>query len=321
MAAFSAQMDLFMGNLLFTALFTAKLGWSFRLLMSREGVIVMESIIEVNDLEKRYKKKQALNKISFQVRQGEIFGFLGPSGSGKTTTVKILTSQLLYTSGRVKVLGIDPARSRPSEFLGKIGVLTDNSGTYERLSVYDNLALFCRLYGVPKRRIETVLDAVNLIGDKHTLVGRLSKGMKQRVTLARTILHEPDILFLDEPTSALDPVNSERIQKTLREMNRRGTTIFLTTHNMQEAEMLCDRVAFLNNGEISALDTPQALRLRYGDHSITVTTPLGKQIVQQDEVGAGFIRDLIRRGELLAIHSNEPTLGDIFVKLTGRGLE
>ncbi|WP_046234736.1 ABC transporter ATP-binding protein [Paenibacillus algorifonticola] len=281
----------------------------------------MESIIEVNDLEKRYKKKQALNKISFQVRQGEIFGFLGPSGSGKTTTVKILTSQLLYTSGRVKVLGIDPARSRPSEFLGKIGVLTDNSGTYERLSVYDNLALFCRLYGVPKRRIETVLDAVNLIGDKHTLVGRLSKGMKQRVTLARTILHEPDILFLDEPTSALDPVNSERIQKTLREMNRRGTTIFLTTHNMQEAEMLCDRVAFLNNGEISALDTPQALRLRYGDHSITVTTPLGKQIVQQDEVGAGFIRDLIRRGELLAIHSNEPTLGDIFVKLTGRGLE
>ncbi|MGO4375996.1 ABC transporter ATP-binding protein, partial [Paenibacillus sp. MCAF20] len=205
-----------------------------------------------------YKKKQALKKISFRVQRGEIFGFLGPSGSGKTTTVKILTSQLLYTSGRVNVLGSDPGRNRHSSFLGKIGVLTDNSGLYERLSVYDNLVLFCRLYGVADQRIEAVLEAVNLIEDMYTVVGRLSKGMKQRVTLARTILHEPDILFLDEPTSALDPVNSGRIQETLREMNRRGTTIFLTTHNMQEAEDLCHRVAFLNNGEISALDTPQA---------------------------------------------------------------
>lgn len=281
----------------------------------------MQSIIEVEHLEKLYKNKQALKKISFQVRRGEIFGFLGPSGSGKTTTVKILTSQLLYTSGRVKVLGIDPGRSRPSEFLSKIGVLTDNSGIYERLSVYDNLVLFCRLYNVPERRIETVLEAVNLTDDRHTLVGRLSKGMKQRVTLARTILHEPDILFLDEPTSALDPVNSGRIQETLREMNRRGTTIFLTTHNMQEAEELCDRVAFLNNGEISALDTPQALRLQYSDASITVTTRQGKQLVQRDEAGADLIRELMYSGNLLAIHSNEPTLGDIFVKLTGRGLE
>lgn len=281
----------------------------------------MQSIIEVEHLEKLYKNKQALKKISFQVRRGEIFGFLGPSGSGKTTTVKILTSQLLYTSGRVKVLGIDPGRSRPSEFLSKIGVLTDNSGIYERLSVYDNLALFCRLYNVPERRIETVLEAVNLADDKHALIGRLSKGMKQRVTLARTILHEPDILFLDEPTSALDPVNSGRIQETLREMNRKGTTIFLTTHNMQEAEELCDRVAFLNNGEISALDTPQALRLQYSDASITVTTRQGKQLVQRDEAGADLIRELMYSGNLLAIHSNEPTLGDIFVKLTGRGLE
>lgn len=281
----------------------------------------MQSIIEVEHLEKLYKNKQALKKINFQVRQGEIFGFLGPSGSGKTTTVKILTSQLLYTSGRVKVLGIDPGRSRPSEFLSKIGVLTDNSGIYERLSVYDNLALFCRLYNVLERRIEVVLEAVNLADDKHTLVGQLSKGMKQRVTLARTILHEPDILFLDEPTSALDPVNSGRIQETLREMNRKGTTIFLTTHNMQEAEELCDRVAFLNNGEISALDTPQALRLQYSDGSITVTTPQGKQLVQRNEAGADMIRELMYSGNMLAIHSNEPTLGDIFVKLTGRGLE
>lgn len=281
----------------------------------------MLSIMEVENLEKHYRGKKALKGISFNVRQGEIFGFLGPSGSGKTTTVKILTSQLLYTSGKVKVLGVDPGRSRHSSFVSRIGVLTDNSGMYDRLSVYDNLLLFCRLYGVADQRIEVVLEAVNLSDEKQTPVGKLSKGMKQRVTLARSILHEPDILFLDEPTSALDPVNGERIRETLREMNRRGTTIFLTTHNMAEAEELCHRVAFLNNGEISALDTPQALRLQFGDRTITLTTPQGKQIVEQNEAGADYVRDLMSRGELLAIHSNEPSLGDIFVKLTGRGLE
>lgn len=281
----------------------------------------MQPIIEVENLEKQYKNKHALKGISFQVRPGEIFGFLGPSGSGKTTTVKILTSQLLYTSGRVKVLGIDPSQSRPSEFMSKIGVLTDNTGIYERLTVYDNLSLFCGLYGVSERRIDAVLESVNLADSRQRQVGELSKGMKQRVTLARTILHEPDILFLDEPTSALDPMNSGRIHETLRDMSRKGTTIFLTTHNMQEAEELCDRVAFLNNGEISAMDTPDALRMRYSDGSITITTGQGKKRVNRDAAGAALISKLMDSKEHWAIHSNEPTLGDIFVKLTGRGLE
>ncbi|QNK57862.1 ABC transporter ATP-binding protein [Paenibacillus sp. PAMC21692] len=280
-----------------------------------------QAIIKVENLGKQYKKKQALKGISFEVQQGEIFGFLGPSGSGKTTTVKILTSQLIYTSGRVQVLGSDPGRSRRPAFLARIGVLTDNSGLYDRLSVLDNLVLFCRLYGVSEKRAGAVLEAVNLSGDGKTPVGKLSKGMKQRVTLGRAILHEPDILFLDEPTSALDPVNSGRIRETLLEMNRRGTTIFLTTHNMQEAEQLCHRVAFLNNGELSALDTPQALRLRYGDRTITVTTREGSRVIAQNEAGADEVSALMRNGGLLAIHSNEPTLGDIFVQLTGRGLE
>ncbi|MFF2092195.1 ABC transporter ATP-binding protein [Paenibacillus sp. NPDC058174] len=281
----------------------------------------MESIIEVDNLAKMYQKKQALNNLSFQVQKGEIFGFLGPSGSGKTTTVKILTSQLRFTSGRVTVFGIAPDRSRKASFLSRIGVLTDNSGLYDRLSVYDNLALFCRLYGVPESSLDGVLDAVNLSADQNTLVQQLSKGMKQRVTLARAILHRPEILFLDEPTSALDPVNVLQIHETLRQLNRDGTTIFLTTHNMQEAEALCDRVAFLNNGEISALDTPLQLRLQHGDQTITLTTPKGTEIVGQNAAGAKRIDELIRCGQLLAIHSNEPTLGDIFVKLTGRGLE
>lgn len=281
----------------------------------------MESVIEVQNLEKQYKTRPALKKISFEVRKGEIFGFLGPSGSGKTTTVKILTSQLTYTAGQVKVIDTDPGRNRNASFLARIGVLTDNSGMYERLSVFDNLQLYCRLYGVSEERIGAVLESVNLAEDLHTTVGKLSKGMKQRVTLARTILHQPDILFLDEPTSALDPLNSSRIHETLREMNRQGTTIFLTTHNMQEAETLCHRVAFLNNGLITALDSPQALQLQHGDRTITVTTSRGAKVIKQDEAGAETVKELMQRGELLAIHSNEPTLGDIFVKLTGRGLE
>lgn len=281
----------------------------------------MECVIEVDNLAKTYKKKQALKNLSFRVRKGEIFGFLGPSGSGKTTTVKVLTSQLSYASGTATVFGSAPDRSRKADFLGRIGVLTDNSGLYERLTVHDNLALFCRLYGVPERSLGDVLAAVNLSADRNTLVQQLSKGMKQRVALARAILHRPELLFLDEPTSALDPVNRLHIHETLRRLNRGGTTIFLTTHDMQEAEALCDRVAFLNDGEISALDTPLRLRLRHGDRTITLTTPKGMEVVEQDAAGAVRIGELIRRGELLAIHSNEPTLGDIFVKLTGRGLE
>ena len=132
----------------------------------------------------------------------------------------------------------------------KIGVLTDNSGLYSRLSIYDNLKLYCELYEVPEKRIDEVLEIVNLKNEKKKIVSKLSKGMLQRVTLARTLLHEPELLFLDEPTSALDPVNSQHIHNGLRELNARGTTIFLTTHDMNEAELLCDRVAFLNKGQI-----------------------------------------------------------------------
>lgn len=298
-----------------------KLAVSLSKATKRQWVTAMESIIEVENLQKSYKNKQALKNVSFRVRRGEIFGFLGPSGSGKTTTVKILTSQLQHTSGRVSVFGADPFRNRRAGFLSRIGVLTDNSGMYDRLTVYDNLKLFCGLYGIPDKEIGPVLASVNMEVDQSTQVQKLSKGMKQRITLARAILHRPDILFLDEPTSALDPVNMGQIHDTLRRLNREGTTIFLTTHNMQEAETLCNRVAFLNNGEISALDTPQGLRLQHGDRTITITTSGGKEIVPQDEAGARRISELMARGELLAIHSNEPTLGDIFVKITGRGLE
>jgi len=282
----------------------------------------MEYQIEVNQLTKVFANKSALNGVNFQINRGEIFGLLGPSGSGKTTMVKILTSQLVHTSGSVNVFGSDVRNLQNSQQMKRIGILTDNSGLYDRLTVYDNLELFCKLYDVDFKRIDEVLDEVNLLQDKKTTVKQLSKGMKQRVTLARAILHKPELLFLDEPTSALDPTNKQQIHNVLRKLNEAGTTIFLSTHDMQEAEDLCDRIAFLHNGTILELDTPQSLRIKHGDSTINIGLKNGTSInVGQDEVGTKAILNYMNNRELLTIHSNEPTLGDIFIKLTGRSLQ
>ncbi|MEK3888567.1 ABC transporter ATP-binding protein [Bacillus sp. FSL K6-3431] len=281
----------------------------------------MENIIEVNQLVKSFSNKTALKNVSFDVKKGEIFGFLGPSGSGKTTTIKILTSQLLHTAGHVNMFGGPLSKKKTPSIMQRIGILTDNSGLYDRLTVYDNLLLYCNLYRITEQRISKVLEQVNLASKAKTVVKELSKGMKQRVTLARAIIHKPDLLFLDEPTSALDPVNSKHIHEGLRQLNKEGTTIFLTTHDMVEAEALCDRVAFLHNGEIQALDTPQNLRLHYADSAITVLLKDRRTVsIDNNEAGAEKIYQFIKNGDLLSIHSNEPTLGDIFVKLTGRVL-
>lgn len=242
--------------------------------------------MEVKQLTKAFQQKTAIQNVSFKVKKGEIFGLLGPSGSGKTTMVKMLTSQLLPTNGTVRVFEQD-IKQTGNNYLQRIGVLTDNSGLYERLSIYENLVLFSKLYGIDASRIEEVLHDVNLIEDKTTMVKKLSKGMKQRVTLARAILHKPDLLFLDEPTSALDPVNAQHIHRGLQRLNEAGTTIFLTTHNMQEAEQLCDRVAFLHQGNLVELDTPERLRLRYADQTIEITLQNNeKETVGMDEAGS-----------------------------------
>ncbi|MGI2748480.1 ABC transporter ATP-binding protein [Bacillus cytotoxicus] len=280
----------------------------------------MTLAIEMKDVMKTFDKKTALRNVNIEVKKGEIFGFLGPSGSGKTTTVKILTSQLLHSIGTVRVLGADITGPSSIDYK-RMGILTDNSGLYERLSIYDNLLLFCDLYDCERKRIDEVLTQVNLIEDKKTQVKKLSKGMKQRVTLARAILHKPDILFLDEPTSALDPVNVQNIHHILKDLNKEGTTIFLTTHNMDEAETLCDRIAFLCGGEIVALDTPENLRLQYAKDKIEVVLKgKKKEMVQKDELGAKRISEWMKNGELLSIHSYEPTLGEIFIEVTGRDL-
>ncbi|MNH93164.1 Fluoroquinolones export ATP-binding protein [compost metagenome] len=281
----------------------------------------MENIIEVTSLEKSFSNSRALKDVSFKVRTGEIFGFLGPSGSGKTTTIKILTAQLKPTSGSAYVFGVPAHQLQEEKYRKKIGIITDNTSLYTRLTVYDNLKLYCDLYDVPVKRIDEVLQMVNLVQDSKQVVSKLSKGMLQRVTLARAFLHEPELLFLDEPTSALDPVNTKHIYAGLARLKAKGTTIFLTTHDMNEAETLCDRVAFLNNGEIRLLDAPKKLREQHGDSTLRVELTDGSEVViPKGSDGAGQLFEYMSSNQVVSVHSNLPTLGDIFVDVTGREL-
>ncbi|WP_054027124.1 ABC transporter ATP-binding protein [Bacillus sp. FJAT-28004] len=281
----------------------------------------MENIIEVTSLEKSFSNSRALKDVSFNVRKGEIFGFLGPSGSGKTTTIKILTAQLKQTSGNAYVFGVPASQLQQAKYRQKMAVLTDNTSLYGRLSIYDNLKLYCDLYDVPVSRIQEVLQMVNLEQESKKVVSKLSKGMTQRVVLARAFLHEPELLFLDEPTSALDPVNTKHIYEGLLKLRAKGSTIFLTTHDMAEAETLCDRVAFLNNGTIQLLDAPKKLRELHSDDTITIELTDGATVVvPKGAKGAQQVFEYMSANRVKTIHSNYPTLGDIFVEVTGRKL-
>lgn len=281
----------------------------------------MENIISVKNLSKTFDKSSALKDISFHVAEGEIFGFLGPSGSGKTTTIKILTSQLLPSSGVASVLG-SAILDQNREVLKDMGVLTDNSGLYERLTIKENLELFADIHKIKKTSVTDLLDKVGLLQFENREVKKLSKGMKQRVMLARAILHKPRLLFLDEPTSALDPGTTIEIHKLLVDLNREGTTIFLTTHNMHEADKLCNRVAFLDQGEIVEVGNPQKLKFKYSNNLIDVTLNEDEKvhIVANDSAGSAMIQKWMLDGKVIAIHSKEPSLEEIFLQLTGRGL-
>src|SRR5690625_1557329 len=198
----------------------------------------MEFCIEVKGLKKVFGNKTAIQDVDLQIVEGEIFGLLGPSGAGKTTMIKMLTGELDKTAGDIRVLGMEPARFHTIDFKSQIGILSDNSALYERLTVYDNLKLFATLYGAPLSRIEEILKMMDMLEAKKTIVKKLSKGMMQRILLAKALMHRPKLLFLDEPTSALDPANMMQIHRVLKELNEQGSTIFINTHNMEEATVL-----------------------------------------------------------------------------------
>lgn len=279
------------------------------------------SVIEVRDLVKQFKNQTALNHLDFSVESGEIFGFLGPSGAGKTTTIKILTGQLLASSGETKLLGI-ATDALTQDIYQEVGIVTDNSGLYENVSVYRNMKFFADLLKVDKKRIDFLLERVGLAQDKKKLARRLSKGMRQRLVLARALLHSPKVLFLDEPTSGLDPATAQAIHKLLKEVQAKGTTIFLTTHNMEEATKLCDRVALLNDGKIVSLDTPRNTCLNFKrERKLEVGLKDKSQVViNQDPAGIAQLNEWLSQDLVETIHSNEPTLEEVFIAKTGREL-
>ncbi|MEG0276781.1 MAG: ABC transporter ATP-binding protein, partial [Coprobacillus sp.] len=233
-------------------------------------------IIQVESLSKSFSSHKALDDCTFSIERGEIFGFLGPSGAGKTTTIKLLSGQLHKDEGNIMVLNDNPFSH---EIKQKIGIMSDTSGLYEKMSVYDNLALFADIYGVDHSQVDRVLKEVDLTEHKAKLVGKLSRGQKQRVVFARTIIHSPEILFLDEPTANLDPATAQEVRDIIKLLNKNGTTVFLTTHNMEEADELCHRIAFLNQGHIIECGTPHELKLKYSHQKISILSDQGEKVI------------------------------------------
>jgi ABC-2 type transport system ATP-binding protein len=240
--------------------------------------------IEVNSLTRHFNGRRAVDGISFTVEAGEIFGFLGPNGAGKTTTLRMLTGQLRPTSGTARVAGCDVVSEREA-LKPQIGVVFEFQNIYERLSAWDNLVFTARLYGVPKIRIEQVLEQVGLVERSRESVRKFSNGMKQRLLIARALLPEPKVLFLDEPTRGLDPHMARGIREIISTLAKSGTTVFLTTHYMEEADRLCNRVAILDQGHIMALDNPTNLKAAHGVGETTLEDVFLKL------TGSSFYRD------------------------------
>lgn len=275
----------------------------------------MTSMVVAKNIVKTFGSKTALNSINFEIKEGEIFGFLGPSGSGKTTMINILTGQLLPDSGITQLLGKDSQDLHPTD-LEKIGIVSDQSGFYEKLSLEKNLLLYAKLYGINLNRVDELLDQVGLLASKKILAEQLSTGMKQRMLLARALINQPKILFLDEPTSGLDPTTSKSIHELLVQLKESGTTIFLTTHDMNEATLLCDNLALLNKGKLIEQGNPADIIQKYN------TNKRIKVIYKNREERIFDFSELTKLNvnDVISIHSCEPTLEEIFIELTGEKL-
>jgi len=278
-------------------------------------------MISVEDLRKHYKDVRAVDGISFEVAEGEVFGLLGHNGAGKTTTIRVLTARALPTSGRARVAGFDVATERAA-VRPLINLVFEEQNLYERLSGRDNLRLFARLYGAADARADELIERVGLAPAAKRKVKTYSSGMKQRLLLARSLVNSPRVLFLDEPTRGLDPTSARELRDLVRELSRQGVTVFLTTHYMEEADELCQRVAFLSQGKIVALDTPRELKLRYGERAARVLLrDRSEHTVRLDDpVAAPRLEQWVREGQIVSIHSAEGTLEDVFVALAGRPL-
>lgn len=272
----------------------------------------MVDMIQVSQVSKAFGEKTALSQISFTVEEGTIFGFLGPSGSGKTTLIKILTGQLAADSGLTKILGKDSRQLEPEDF-EQMGLLSDESGFFEKMTLEQNLGFYARLHGVGREVVDRLLESVDLADSKKVLAEKLSTGMKQRMLLVRALINTPRLLFLDEPTSGLDPATSRRIHELLLSLKAQGTTIFLTTHDMVEATLLCDQLVLLNQGNLVEQGSPKAIIAKYNTNK-RVRIAFADQ--REREL---LFSELVKLdcSQVVTIHSCEPTLEEIFIKRTG----
>ncbi|MCL4272797.1 MAG: ABC transporter ATP-binding protein [Anaerolineales bacterium] len=281
--------------------------------------------ITAENLTYRYGDLLAVDHINFNVAEGEILGFLGPNGAGKTTTVKMLTGQMRPKEGKASLLGMDITQ-KTEKVQEQIGVCFEIANLYEQMTGIENLNLFAQLFGVRNFDARTLLDRVGLGERGKDRVEGYSKGMKQRLMVARALVNSPRILFLDEPTEGLDPVSAESIRNLIVDEAKKGATIFLTTHDMLEADRLCDRVAFIEKGRIAALDTPHNLKQQYGKRMVKaqVSGRDGKlesrEIILDTDATAADLQRLFNDEKVVTIHSEEASLEDIFIKITGRGL-
>jgi fluoroquinolone transport system ATP-binding protein len=284
-------------------------------------------VIRVRELTFRYptSTEPAIRGVGFTVSRGEIFGFLGPSGAGKSTTQKILIGLLRGHGGEVSVWGKDPLAWGP-DYYERIGVSFELPNHYQKLSGLENLRFFASLYRGNTLDAMHLLDAVGLADDADTRVGKYSKGMQMRLTFARSLINDPELLFFDEPTSGMDPVNARNVKRMILDLKARGRTIFLTTHDMTTATELCDRVAFVVDGKIAAIDTPTELRLARSRRLVRV-----EYRGEDGRLGAaefpldGLADDpafhaMLRNHHVETLHSREASLEDVFVEVTGRGL-
>lgn len=276
-------------------------------------------MINCRNVSKSFSSKKILKGINMDVKKGEIFGLLGPSGAGKTTLIKILTGQL-KAEGDISILGINPQSLKGDDYR-KIGIMMDSFGVYERLSCIDNLRTFADIYGIPQDKVLATLEDVGLKEAAKTAAGKLSKGMRGRLQLARVFMQTPDIIFLDEPTSGLDPQTAESIRELISSKKEQGCTIFLTTHDMNEAAVLCDHLALLNEGRIVEYGTPEEICRRYNhQNKIVIHLYDGTDItLENDGTGALQIAELLSLKKVETIHSTEPNLETVFLELTGRG--
>lgn len=284
-------------------------------------------MLEVRNLRHSYTNDgtYAVNDVSFQIARGEVFGFLGPSGAGKSTTQAIVTGLLELQQGEVVVDGTVRAGRPDKAFFNRIGVGFEIPNVYTKLSGLDNLRFHARLYDRPTVDPMELLTMIGMHDVAHRKAGAYSKGMMQRLGFARSMINNPELWFLDEPTMGLDPTTSNSIKAIIKRKQAEGTTIFLTTHNMFVADELCDRVAFIVGGEIAAVDTPKNLKLQFGQPQVTVEYRDGGELKSRSFAMAGDgkreLQEFIGSHEIATIHSGEPTLEEIFIKVTGRGLE